>query len=135
MDQLVTPDNLSRELLAEVFEAAYLDVSYDSDGDLVVRDGFRIFVLPAKHKRWIKLWALFRSKEGAGHLAKLQFANRVNDELVIVRAAVNGSGGFSFEHYIHVDGGISRKNIVMATKMFMSCVSSVGEKDDADVIA
>ena len=49
---------------------------------------------------------------------KLAFANRLNDELIILRAWVTDAGGFGFEWYIPVEGGITKKAIVFALKRF-----------------
>ena len=38
-NDLVTPDNLSKEVLRDLYDAAIMSTSFDDDGDLKVSDG------------------------------------------------------------------------------------------------
>ena len=47
-NDLITPDNLSKELLQSIYDDAYMNVSFDNDGDLKVSDGgINCLVLPS----------------------------------------------------------------------------------------
>jgi hypothetical protein len=117
-EQLVTPDNLSKELLESAFDSAFMDTSFDDDGDLRVCDGgIRCYVLVRKDR--IRLMSLFGSEEGASREDLLEFANRVNDEYVVIRASVTAKGTVCFDYDILVTGGVTTKAIVLATKRFL----------------
>ncbi|MDZ7268380.1 MAG: YbjN domain-containing protein [candidate division KSB1 bacterium] len=117
-NDLVTPENLSTELLKSMFDAAFMETSIDEDGDLQVRDGIGCYVFAREDR--IRLMTLFRSKEGASRQELLEFANRVNDEYVIVRVTISNKGTVSFDYDIPVKGGITKQAVVLATKRFLS---------------
>jgi hypothetical protein len=77
MDELITPENLSKELLKSVLDAALLDTSYDSEGDLKVKDRVNCFVFPNQERKdRVQLLALFGFKPETTELQRLQCANR-----------------------------------------------------------
>ena len=108
-NELVTPENLSQELLT----------SFDDDGDLRVTDGgVRCFVMPKDGR--IRLLSLFGSKAGECTSELLEFANRVNDEYIMVRVSIGSNGAIMFDYDILVKGGVTKQAIVLATKRFLS---------------
>ena len=62
-------------------------------------------------------------------------APSVNDDLVLIRAYVRENGNFGFDYYIPVEGGITKRNIVMATRYFASLIGAVIRQDEDDVMA
>ena len=133
-DELVTPETVSKDMLKTLFTDAYMDTSLDDDGDIVVKDSYRAWVMPAQDGIWIRLYSLFKSNPAATPEDKLAFVNRLNDELVILRAWVTESGGFGFEWYIPVEGGVTKKAIVFAVKRFHHLLQSAVNKDDKNVM-
>lgn len=116
-DDMITAENLSRELLKSVFDAAFMDVAFDSDGDIIVKDGCKCYVLPDKDKRRILLLTQFGFKPSADESEKLMCANKINAEYIMVRAyATDKSLRFTYD--IILDGGITRKAFVFAVKRF-----------------
>jgi hypothetical protein len=45
-DDVITTDNLSKELLMGALEAALMDTSHDSEGGIRVREGITCWVMP-----------------------------------------------------------------------------------------
>ena len=133
-EDLITPENLSKDLLQELFQQAYLDVSRDEDGDLVVRDEYRCFVFPDADKRYIHFMSLFRGGAEATLEAKLAYVNRVNDEVVIVRACVTDAGGICFDYYVPVHGGITRAAVALMLRRFFATVRTALARDEGDVV-
>ncbi len=118
-NEIITPENLSKELLKSIFEAAFMETSIDAEGDLQVRDGIGCYVFAREDR--IRLMTLFRTKDGANRQELLEFANRVNDQYIIVRVTVAGKGTtISFDYDIPVKGGITKQAVVLATKRFLS---------------
>ncbi|OPX23118.1 MAG: hypothetical protein B1H04_04080 [Planctomycetales bacterium 4484_123] len=118
-DEIVYPEQITAEMLKGLYDSAFMDARIDDAGDLRVKDGYWCFVLPPKQGTSIRLQALFAASEAATRQQRLEFANRVNDEITTVRACVNSAGGFTFDYYIPVDGGVTAKSIVLATKFFL----------------
>ena len=133
-DELIQPETLSKSALQELFEAAYLNVTIDDDGDLVVKERYRSWVLPDEEGRWIQLASFFAADPTASLADKLAFVNRVNAEVVVIRAYVTAHGGFAFDSFIPVEGGIPKRSVVLAVRQFHHVLEAVGCKDDGDVL-
>jgi hypothetical protein len=114
---LVTPENLNRDLLYAIFEAALMEVRLDTDGGIKVTDSISCFVVPRDDT--IRLMTLFRFRPEVSHVTKLDFVNKVNDEYVVVRASVTKQGYLCFDYDVPVRGGITRRAIVEATRLFL----------------
>ena len=133
-DEIVYPEQITVEMLKELYDSAFMDASIDDAGDLRVREGYWCFVLPPKQGTSIRLQALFAATEDSTRRQRLEFANRVNDEITTVRVCVNRIGGFTFDYYIPVDGGVTAKSIVLATKFFLRVVAGALQQCGAEGI-
>jgi len=121
-DEMITPDNLSKELLKSVLEAAYMDVSFDKDGDIKVKEKVTCFVFPnEKWKDRVTLCAIFGFKPNVSREERLECANRINSEYAIIRAVVGKNDTLRFTYDVLLEGGgISRKAFVLQLKRFCS---------------
>ncbi|AMS32202.1 hypothetical protein AEM42_06960 [Betaproteobacteria bacterium UKL13-2] len=118
---LITPENLTNELLKSILDAAYMDTSYDSDGDVKVREDITCFlVVDAKRKNKIRLLTQFGFKPEASELSRLQAVNNINEKYAIVRATSIENDNLQFSWDIPIAGGITPKAIVLAIKRFCS---------------
>ncbi len=133
-DELLAPDNLSKETLKSLFDAALMDTSYDSDGDLVVKEQVRCVVLLNDTKDRISLITLFGFSPGVSQLARLECVNRINSELIVVKAIVGNNDVLRFEYDILVSGGISKKAVVLALKRFCSIPRAAVRKFAEDLV-
>ncbi len=118
-EDLITPENLSKELLKSVFDTALMDVSYDRDGDLKVKDRVTCFVHPNDQKDKIRLVTYFGFKSEASQQQRLECANHINHEYIIVRAAVI-SDVLKFDYDLPITGGITKKALILTFKRFCS---------------
>lgn len=127
---LLQPADISTQLLQEAFDAAFMETSIDKDGDLVVEgDRFRSWILPKSDGDMIKVMSLFGAEEGASASEHLQFVNRVNNQYLYLKVSSDLEKVVSFESYIPVVGGVSRKNIVLATKLHHRVLNAVLSED------
>ena len=133
-DEIILPEAITKDMLQALFTDAYMDVSLDSDGDIVTKQSYRAYVVPATDGRFIRLYSLFKANPDATPENKLAFVNKVNDELIIVRAYVTDNGGYGFEWYIPIDGGVTKKLIVLAVQRFHRMLDSAIAKDDKNVV-
>jgi hypothetical protein len=135
-DEIVYPQNLTKDMLYTLFDNAYMSVSMDDDGDLKLKEGFNYWVFPEAEGRRIRLMSQFRANPSSSLTDRLTYANKINDDLVVIRAYVRqDSGNIGFDYYITIEGGITKRNIIAATKFFISLVESALRKDEHDVIA
>lgn len=134
-DAIVLPAQVSRDWLFQLYSNAYFDVELDSDGDICIRDGFRIWVFPIREGEQIRFMSQFRANPAHDLIDRLQYANRINYELHFIRCYVDRDGDIGFDGYLIVSGGVTRRNIVFATRAFIDHVRAALVKDDTDVIA
>lgn len=135
-DEIVHPKDISRDWLYELFSSAMMNVSIDDDGDIRVDETYGCWVFPQQPDgRYIRLMSQFRANEGSLHPERIAFANKINDELRLIRAYVKENGGFGFDYYISVDGGITKRNIVSTTRAFLSLLEAVARFDEDNLIA
>lgn len=132
---MLTAANLSVDRLKAVFDAAYMDTEIDSDGDLRVQDLLGCYVTPVESGEWIILTTHFSARDGSTRRERFEFVNRFNNEIAVIRACVNHSGSFTFDYYVPVDGGISPKALVRATRFFlMALANGIRTCDNVNVV-
>jgi hypothetical protein len=134
-DQLVLPEQVSPEMLKQLFTDAFMDATIDKDGDVLVVETYRSYVVPGNENKWVRVYAVFGANPEAVLEDKLDFVNRVNAELVIVRAYVDTTGRFIFEHYIPVEGGLTERALVLAVRRYHRLLEAAIRKDEKNVIS
>lgn len=117
-EELITPENLSKELLKAVLDASYTDAEIDSDGDVWVRDACGCLVVPNGGS--VQLLAYYRLKPETDRVSRLECANQINDRYIVVRAAVTDADRLVFDYTVPVAGGITKKAFVLALRRFCS---------------
>jgi hypothetical protein len=131
--ELLYPESITKEALRDLFVAAYMDASLDEDGDVLVKESYRSYLVPASDSTWIRLYSPFKGSEATME-DKIAWANRINRDMIIVRTYVNENGGFIFEEYLGVEGGITKRALVLATRRFHRMLESAVRADDKNVL-
>ena len=134
-DEFIYPEGITVDSLKKLFEDAYMEVSVDTDGDLIVKDNYRCYLRPDPDGRLISIYAIFGANAEAVQDAKLAYINKVNDQVKLIRASVSSNGKFFYDYYLSVEGGISKRAVVMAVRRFFSCLSSALKEDEENVVA
>jgi hypothetical protein len=132
--ELLYPENITKEGLRDLFVSAYMDASIDEDGDVLVKDSYRSYLVPSQDSAWIRLYSPFKGNPTATQEDKLAYANKINMDLIIVRTYVTDSGGFVFEEYLPVEGGITKRALVLATRRFHRMLESAIRADEKNVL-
>lgn len=133
--EVLLPEDISLEPLQALYDSAGLETQIDSDGDLVVTSGVTCYAIPTQHRDRIMLLAFLGTKDDANRDQKLEFANRVNNQLSTVRARVNQKERVVFDYHIPVEGGITGDAIVAATQFFLQATAhAVGQCDEANIV-
>lgn len=133
-DELITENNLSKEFLKGVLDAAFMNTSFDSDGDLMVKEDINCWILVNKENARIALLSLWGFKNSTSQLQRLECVNQINKEYVVVRAVVGNNNSFRFEYDIPVRGGISKKAFVLMLKLFCSIPRTAVVKYGANLV-
>lgn len=120
-DNMITAENLSVEMLKEIFEAAFMDATIDEDGDLLVKEACKVFVRPdLERKNSIRFFTLFGFNDSASKMDRFECANKINNEYLMVTACATDNCGLIFRYDLAIEGGIPKKGLVLAFKRFAS---------------
>ncbi len=126
-DNLVTSENLSIELLKSIFDDASMETHLGSDGSLYVKDEILLVIRPPEEKDYICFITTFVFKKDLTRLQRLECANNINGCFVGTACPVDDDV-LGMDFFLCVKGGVSKKNVVWATKLFLSsCVWAVEE--------
>ncbi|MCA9137321.1 MAG: YbjN domain-containing protein [Planctomycetales bacterium] len=133
--EILLPNDISVESLQRLFQEANLETRIDGDGDLVVTRGVTCYVIPTQDSVRLLLLTFVGTKDEATTAQKIDFANRVNNQIATVRAHVNQKEKVVFDSHIPIDGGITGVAIVAATKFFLIAIAhAIDSCDDADIV-
>ena len=133
--ELVTPDNVSVEMLRDLYEAAYMDVTLDEEHGMIrIREELAARAHLSESKERIQLLAVYGVKEEAQRIERLELVNRINENYVLIRAGIDDDGDLWFDYCILVKGGLTKKAIVQATRAFLMLVPKAVNECDEDGI-
>jgi len=132
--ELFLPDDVRNETLRQLYDQAELETRIDGDGDLVVTRGVTCYAIPSPERARIMLLTFVGVKEGITRAEKLEFTNRVNNEIAAVRAHVNRKENVVFDSHIPIDGGVTGTAITAATKFFLIAIAHAIDLCDEDDI-
>lgn len=135
-EELITPENLSKELLKATMDAAFIESSYDSDGDIKVRDVIVCWVLPnVETKDRIKFLAQFGFQPTATQMQRLECVNKINSEYILLKTVVGSKNNvLRVEYDLLVTGGITKKAFVYALKRFCSIPRAAISEHGAGIV-
>ncbi|QDV41648.1 hypothetical protein Enr13x_14910 [Stieleria neptunia] len=134
INEVLRPSDLTAELLDAIFEPTDLEVRRDNDGDLVVTRGVSCYVMQTAENERLMLMTFVGVKENTDRSAKLEFVNRVNNDISTVRAHVNERESIVFDYHIPIRGGIGAEAIVEATRFFLLASAHAIDRCDQDDI-
>jgi CheY-like chemotaxis protein len=117
-DELITPENLTKERLKAILESAYMDIAYDKDGDLKARDACVFFIFPRADR--IHMLALFSFKPESSREQRLEFVNHVNEQYIMVSAFTGQNNLLRFTYDLMVLGGVTPIAFVLVARRFAS---------------
>jgi len=133
--ELVTPDNVTAEMLRDLYEAAYMDVALDEESGVIrVREELAARAQLSESKERILLFAVYGLKDDTQRIDRLELANRINENYVLIRAGIDDNGDLWFDYCILVKGGLTKKAIVQATRTFLMLVPKAVNECDEDGI-
>ncbi len=131
---LFFPDDVSNETLQPLYDQAGLETRIDGDGDLAVTRGVTCYAIPTPERARILLLTFVGIKQDVSRIEKLEFCNRVNNQIAAVRAHVNSKENVVFDSHIPIDGGVAGNAIAAATKFFLIAIAHAIDLCDEDDI-
>jgi hypothetical protein len=127
--EVISNEELTSQKLHEIFRNAYMDAQLDADGDVrLTLDGIKILVTVDQSRKLIHLISIFGVKPGATRQQVLELCNRINDRLILIRAAFPSSlpsPAVMLDHYLVTEAGLTGVEIVDDVRRFRTVISSV----------
>lgn len=130
---LLEQENVSNEVLKELFEKAFYKVSVSDDVLIIQDEGRRLNKYAAKfaNNKQIKFFAMITSKETQAE-SRLNYCSRMNQELNTLRVYITDQC-VTMDWYIPLKGGITETNVIMSFKYFQSQIDEALNRDTAGI--
>lgn len=133
--ELITPETVSIEQIRDLYEAALFDVTLDEENGFVVLDDEIVARAKlAESKERLQLIAFYKVREDAERIDRLELVNRINDQYVLIRAAVGDEDELWVDYGLVLKGGATKKQIAHATRMFLKVAEMAVKDCDEDGI-
>lgn len=133
--ELLTPETVTIEKVCDAYEQAYLDVTFDDERQFIrIKEEVIARAHLSEAKDRLQLVALYGVKDDASREDRLELANRINENYVIVRAGVDEDGDLWFDYAVYLKGGVTAKAVVQATRAFLKIVPQAVTECDEDGI-
>lgn len=117
-DDLITPENVSLELIKKIFLDAYYDAEIEDDEYVCVHDTLKVYLSIHPNNIVIQLTSCFGFKESASEIEKLKAVNEINVNYLLVKATSAENNSLQFKYDMPLIGGITRKSLVLNVKRF-----------------
>lgn len=130
---VIPSEELTTEKVLEIFRNAYMDAGIDGDGDLHLRiEGVKMWVKTDPSRRLMSVRAGYGLKPETSRSSALELANRINDDLVFIRACVPSGMSSPFlylDHYIDITGGVTGQEVVGEVRRFHRLIRGLSDED------
>jgi hypothetical protein len=134
--ELVTPDNVTIETIQEVYEQAFMESALDDERKQIrIREEVQARAFLSETKERLQFIAYYGIKEEAQRIDRLELVNRINENYVLIRAGIDDDGDLWFDYCVLLKGGVTKKAIVQATRVFLMLVPrAVNECDEEGIV-
>lgn len=135
---LIPREEMTAEKLLEIFRNAYMDAGIDAEGDLHIEiEGRKMWVKSLRGQSLMTVSVGYGLKPGTSRSSALELANRINDNLVFIRACI--PSGFSspslwLDHFIDITGGVTGQEVVDEVRRFRRLISSISDEDTDNLL-
>ena len=122
---LIGKDNLTVEKLHEIFRAAYMKPEIQRDGELLVmgRSGWPYFIQVRENQGFISILHIFGFNDILSKNEKLEAANKLNKESVMVRFCMPHDDFFIADYQLLTKEGVTPFQILNCFTWFDNVVS------------
>jgi hypothetical protein len=127
---VIPESDVTAQALQRLFESAFLDCTIDADGDLRVEDaGIITYVILDPDKKILTLHSQWGLKESASEFSKLQYANRMNDTLVLVRFYIPKPTTLACDLQMVYEGGLLPLQLMKTYRRFINVCQGAARMD------
>lgn len=133
--KVIQPNEITPEYLAEIFDAALLEVTGVEEDYIKVKDVFEYYVDIDAAKRYVSFSASFAFKSGSKKADISEFLNRINTEVALVKAYTNDDfTAITYIYYFWTDGGFTAKSLAGSLKLVDAALNLCLDKDTRGVL-
>jgi hypothetical protein len=125
--QLLAASDVTSEKVANIFSQAFLAVTRDDDGDVIVQgEGVKVFILSDQERKLLKYSAIFPLVATRSLEHKRAFISRLNNEMIFVRFAVpkENENVLYCDYILPLEGGVTAHQIVASFRIFSRVIVS-----------
>jgi hypothetical protein len=127
-NNLITKENLSMDALIDLFNDAYLNVNHNEKKQYYIQDRYKIWFELDKENKFILFYVLFTKDDSCSDVDFYRGLNRANKDYVMYRAFAHDNNLIEINHYLWVDGGVSKRNIMFVYKFFSTAIGGIVNK-------
>jgi len=133
---LISKDELNNDLLLGVFRQAFMEPHLETDGSIkLMMDGVQIRV-SVEDRGVMRVFAAFGVKPQTTRQQALELCNRINDELIFIRACYPAAVQCLWlDHYIDTNAGITALEAIDEVRRFRSVIKDIFPKNTEDILA
>ncbi|NNC95813.1 MAG: hypothetical protein HKN92_09650 [Chitinophagales bacterium] len=131
-NEIIDNANLSVELVNKVFEDAYYEIIEVNANEnyLLVKDIWKVYVDIDNDKNYITFSLTWSTNEEASLEDKLALVNMISTKVLMVAPYVStSSGNIVIKYDLWVEGGVSKKNVILSHKAFVKSLHLILELD------
>jgi hypothetical protein len=136
---MIALQDLTLTKLEEVYRSAFIPSEITEDGTVKLElEGIKTFVKVEPEKKILRFFALFGTKPGTTRNQVLELSNRINDELVLIRACCPSAlptPALWLDHDLDTESGMTAEDIVTETRRFRQVISAMPPKDTESILS
>jgi superfamily II helicase len=133
-ENLITPENVSMDLIKQALDAAFMEYTENEEGELVIAETCQVFLSIHGAKKTIQLSSLFGFKKDSSELERLQAVNTINNDFIVIKATSDSDDTLAFRYDFMLTGGLTTKALIQGIKRFAAVPQgAIAEHADAIV--
>ncbi len=128
-DHVLHPEDITLQTILQLLDDALFEVELDEENQsILLREEILARVRLSDNNDRLLLICYYKMQEDAERLDRLELVNRINDQYVLVRAAIGDEDELWLDYAIVLKGGVTRKQVAQAVRMFLK-IAEVAVKD------
>jgi len=133
MNEIIKETDVNEKTIAAVFQQAYMDCVIDHDNDVkITDDGVRTFVRFDPERKVLTMFNVWPLRESAPLEKKLEWLNRLNNKLVLVRFTMPKPDSLWCDYQLLVAGGLNPYSLVMTYRLFLNVIRGALSREDPE---
>jgi hypothetical protein len=134
-DFVLHPDDITLETIYNLLDDALFEVELDEENQsILLREDILARLRLAESNDRLLCICYYKIREDAQRIDRLELVNRINEQYVLIRAGIDDDGDLWFDYCLVLKGGVSRKQVAHAVRMFLKVAELAVKDSDEDNI-